>query len=149
MTNVERGMIIIDTFSAVYEMVQKIQGKIKQCEGLIAENPECGTVACIGGWLAYWYGTTVDRNGCRHFDDGFRRLAEELCLDLDQPHTALKDFFHQKHERLWPVHTDGCYHPATDAYESGWDADLEEIIGTFLVFGFGLVAEYGDSDDEC
>lgn len=148
MTNVERGMIIIDTFTSVYEMIQGIQGKVDQGETWIDKNPQCGTAACIGGWLAHWYGTTTSEDGgCRFFQAGFRELAERLYLDTDRPVDSLARFFHVDHGHLWlkPFPEEGFY--ATNAYENGWSADFEEVVGTFLVFGFGLVAEYEDCND--
>ena len=56
-----------------------IGGKINMINGHSkVEINNCGTPACIGGWLAVYYNTKKDKYGERNFTNGVKFLLKKL-----------------------------------------------------------------------
>ena len=87
------------------------KGVVCMSRAYIDVEPECGTVACVGGWLAHHYQTTshlhdsskIKKRFARGFGDGADAFARELGF-FD--HYALEDWAHYR-PNLWGNHF-GC-----------------------------------------
>ena len=78
------------------EYTERWEGVIDMGEGLIEVEPTCGTVACVGGWLAHHY-RTVEDTGYRHFLDGINTFAKDLGFE----HGGALRSWASDHPELW------------------------------------------------
>ena len=133
MNNQERGLKIIDIFTDLREHVNKIGGYIDHNQGFIEKNPSC---ACIGGWLADYFKTTVMyfNEGYRSYIDGYQELAHRLDVK------CVTNFVSES--GLW--HTDEgifVFSASPIAYGGTSYVDINEVCADWVQFGYELVAK--------
>ena len=82
MTNKERGEFIVKFFTELKEEVTAIGGELNQAASRVDEHPQCGSVACVAGWIAHkaktevYGGFILERH--RKFSEGIVWLSERL-----------------------------------------------------------------------
>ena len=141
MNNAERGLFIIDYFTELQEEVEEIGGLIRQSEPEISLTPICGTVACIGGWIANKEQTkiytTYFGRGERCYMDGVNALKAKL--DIPPCEGAMSEFV--RNTQLWHNrHSYGVFTKNQAYAADNFDTlTIEDVCNYWILFGYELL----------
>ena len=129
MTDRERGILLLVTFSFLKEWINDIGGKINMDRPVIDLDPVCETVGCVGGWLADMFDCIRLNNDVRTelnyrgYSSGVDQLSS--LLDFDD-YSDLYKFI-----RLYWPNDDACgFFTACIAYNG--DTSINNICNTWI-----------------